>query len=483
MVEMTKTVVFAVYMLILLGIGYVASTKIDKTPDDFYLAGRNIGTAVLALTLMATVASAWGVFGIAATAYGTGIGVAVFVAVMAVLTSVMLALVGDKVARSGRKFGIVTPSEFIRKRYDSDLASITYVLTSTIFLTAFVGTQIIGGGVALKVIAGIPYEIGVLTIAVIMTFYIHIAGMQGVVWSDALQGGLMVFGLFLSGIVLLVISGPANLAANVAAESPGLMSLVGPHGVWTPIYILTFGLFFMIGVPAYPQVFQRLLSSRSRKTLKRSILLFPLLLIAVEVTAGILGLWAVGIIPAPENPDYVLPLMIDQIFPTIFTAVILSAAVAALMSTGDSILLSISSLISRDIYHEYVNPDASEKKEVKVTQGILLGLIALATALAFIQPSGIFELGSFAVAGHTALAPALFGSYFWKGATKEGAITSMFVSGLLMILYFVEIIPPEYTFGMHYGFIGAVVAIVLYIAVSLVTTPPTSEKTIGFVHS
>jgi|APHM01.1.fsa_nt_gi Na+/proline symporter len=473
----STTIVVGLYFAGLLGVGGYAARRTEYNPADYYIANRGLGTIVLTFTLVATIFSAWTFFGVGAAARGSGAGVFGFVALTAPLYALFFGLIGTRVNRLGTKLDVLTPVEYLEKRYESPLVGIIYLLISIVFLTAFVATQIIGGAIALDLLLNLPYRAAVLLIGTFMLIYIHIAGMRGVAWSDLIQGTVMLItlaGAF--GFVLVTVGGDDVVSRVTAASSGAVFTLPGPTGTWTPIYILSFASFFVLGVPAYPQVYQRYLGARSTDILKKSAYLFPLVSIPIYFLAAGLGVWSLGFIADPPNADYAIPLMIEQLTTPAIFGVALAAGVAALMSTADSVLLSLSSMVSRDVYRRYIEPEASDKREVRVSQAVLVTLLTLALGLAFARPAGVFRLGSFAVAGFAATAPALLLGVVWSDATRDAAVVSMLLGAGLMVLFVTNVLPSSLTMGLHYGFVGSVVSLLSFILVSAITTRPSGVE-------
>jgi SSS family solute:Na+ symporter len=470
---MTATIVVALYFLGMLGIGAYAASRTEYNPADYYIADRKLGTLVLTFTLVATVFSAWTFFGVGAAARGSGAGVFGFVALTAPLYALFFAVVGTRVNRLGRDLDVLTPVEYLEKRYQSSIVGTVYLLVSLIFLTAFVATQVIGGAIALDLLLDVPYEVAVLLIGAFMLVYIHIAGMRGVAWSDLVQGTVMfvtLAGAF--GVVLATVGGDGIVSRVTTAASPAVFALPGPTGTWTPAFLLSFAAFFILGVPAYPQVYQRYLGAKSTKILKKSAYLFPAIALPVYFLAAALGVWSLGVVGNPPNADYAIPLMIQELTSPVVFGVALAAGVAALMSTADSVLLSLSSMVSRDFYCRHVDPDASEAREVRVSQVALVALLAVSLGVAYVQPAGVFTLGSFAVAGFAACAPALFIGLVWPKATSEAAALSMLLGVTVMTLFVAGVVDGAITGGLHYGFVGAVVSLLSFVLISVVTDSP-----------
>ena len=466
--------ILAAYLLIVLGVGYVAWEKSERTPTDFYVSGRQIGTIVLTFTVMASTLSTFAFFGVGGIAAATGTGVFVFLAMEIFAIGVAYQIVGERLNVIGERLNILTPMDYLTDRYQTPSVGIIYVVASFFLLIPYITVQIVGGGIALDVLLGIDYNVGIVLITIIMAIYVHFSGMRGVAWTDLLQGVIMfvaMIGLFLLALALI---SPDTLQSGVTNSSPELFSVTGPAGTWAPLYTVSYAIAF-IGFIALPHVYQRMLSANSPEVLRSSARLFSLIAVPFYFAAAALGVWATGVIPAPENPDYYIPLFVIELTGPIVGAVIIAAAVAALMSTADSLSLSLGSMLSRDVYGNYINPEAEASREFKVTQLILVVIHLLSLGLAFLQPALIFELTAFAVTALGATMPALYIALFWKGATKEGAVASIVIGPAIVVLFYLGWIPSTLQFGMQSGFIGLLIATIVFFVVSFATESPPEE--------
>ena len=479
MVVTTAQLVFGLYLLGVLLIGVSASRFTEYTPTDFYIANRSVGTVVLALTLAATVLSAFTVFGIGADTSATGLGAFSFLAIAAVLYTLFFATVGVALVEIGREHDIVTPSEYIRERYDSPLAGVVYLAVTGIFITALVAGQLIGGGVALDVLLDIPYNAAVLLMAVFMLVYIHIAGYRGVIWSDAVQSTVL-FGVLGAVVAYVMLSLDSTaIAEDALVETEGLFDLAGPVDAWSPLFVITIAIAFAFGVPGYPHNIQRYFSASDPDVMRKSGFLFALVAIPIYLFGALLGVWSVGLGFEVENADYVIPRLVETLLHPVVFGIVMAGAIAAIMSTADSAALTMSSMLSRDIYREFIEPDTSERREVRITQVLLVGLIALAVGLALLQPAGIFQLVAFAVVGFATTSAPVFLGVYWNGGTAAGAAASLVLGPGITILLFLEVIPAGVTLGAHYGFVGVLIAYTVFVAVSLATSTPAEDTVTG----
>lgn len=462
------------YLLVVLIVGYLAWQRTEHNPEGFYVSDRGLGTLVLTFTVMASTLSTFAFLAVGGFASSTGAGIFVFLAMEIFAIAVAYQIIGERINRIGRRLDILTPKDHLQDRYGSPLIGVLYVVASFFLLIPYVTVQIVGGGIALDVLLNVDYTVGIVVITVIMAIYVHFSGMRGVAWTDLLQGIVMftaMIGIFLFAIATI---GSDAIASPILQENPNLFTVTGPANVWTPLYTVTFAIAFM-GFVALPHIYQRMLSAGSPEILRSSSRLFPLIAIPFYFAATAMGVWATGLIPKPDNPDYYIPLVILDLAGPIVGAIVIAAAVAALMSTADSLSLSISSMIGRDIYAEYVEPDASQHRELRATQVTLVIVHILALALAFQQPEFIFELTAFAVTALGATLPAVYFGLFWKRATKHGAIASIIIGPLVLILFDLGVLPSGVLLGTHQGFGALVIAALVFVVVSLATEPPADK--------
>lgn len=467
--------IFGLYLLVVLIVGIVAARYTERTPGDFYLADRTVGTVVLGLTFTATVLSAFTVQGIGANVFASGPGTFTFLAIAAVLYTVVFATVGVVLYRVGRSMDVVTPSEYIRQRYESPALGVLYLAVTGLFMLALITAQLLGGGVILDALLDIPYELAIVLMAGFMLVYIHIAGYRGVIWSDTLQA-VVLFGT-LGGIVAYIMAtmDPNSLATGAAVETEGILSFAGPIELWTPLFVITFALAFVFGVPAYPHTIQRYFSAADGDTVRKSGFVFAIVAVPIYFFGAVLGMWAPGIVPEPPDPDWIIPLVVEALMHPVVFGVFMASAIAAIMSTADSTALTMSSMVSRDVYVPFVDPQATPRRQVRVTQALLVAIILFAFILAWLEPAGIFELVAFAVVGlGTTSAPIFFGA-FWRRATAWGAAVALIVGPGLLILFNLGPI-PEHPLGIHHGFTSLFCSYVAFTAVSLVTDTPSSQS-------
>ncbi|MEM4782218.1 MAG: sodium:solute symporter family protein, partial [Halalkalicoccus sp.] len=352
------------YLVLALLIGVAAYRLTDRTAEDYYLASRTFGTVVLLFTTFATLLSAFTFFAGPNTAYWEG---PEWILVMGVMDGIIFAvlwyLVGYKQWLIGREHGYLTLGEMLGDRFGSKGLRALVAGISLFWLFPYVMLQQMGAGTALAALTdgAVPYWAGAGLITLFMIVYVVLAGMRGIAWTDTLQGAFMLGMVWLALIwIMLSVGGPSAATVGLVGE-PGFLALGDDY--YTPAFIVTQAVSIAFGVAMFPQVNQRFFVARSKTVLKRTFALWPVLVLALFVPAFMLGAWARGLGIEAEPGANVLPLLLAEYTPVWFGALVIAGAVAAMMSSSDSMLLSGSSYFTRDIYRPFVNPEASERRE------------------------------------------------------------------------------------------------------------------------
>jgi len=345
----------AVYIAVLVVIAVLSRRARRETSlADFYLAGRSLGPMVLLLTLFATQYSGNSLSGFPGQTYREGIAYYMSVTFMVGIVAGYL-LFAPRLFRLARSKHFVTPSDFLAARFGSP--ALNY-LSATIFSVAllnFLLAQLMAMGHATAGLTGgqIPYWLGVVGGAAIILGYELLGGMRAVAWTDALQGTVLMGGLLLAVVLLTAeIGSPAEVLRQVAAVAPEKMA--SPSLATCLLWLSNFLLLFL-GAPLYPQAIQRIYAARGLKELRQALAAMAFLPHIAITTVVFIGLAGIALFPVAEgfNSDQitfkVLAFLVDrQPLAYIPVVVVMMAVVAAIMSTADSCLLSLSSILTKD---------------------------------------------------------------------------------------------------------------------------------------
>ncbi|MFC7136539.1 sodium:solute symporter family protein [Halobaculum litoreum] len=475
------------YLAITLAVGLVAYRLTDRSAEDYYLASRSVGTVVLLFTTFATLLSAFTFFGGPNLAFSAG---PEWILVMGLMDGILFALlwyaIGYKQWLVGKAHGYVTLGEMLGDRFGSTGLRGLVAGVSLLWLFPYVMLQQIGAGQALVGLTdgAVPYWAGAAMITVFMVAYVALSGLRGVAWTDTLQG------VFMLGVVWLAVAwvasaagGVSALTAGMAQANPEFASLGG--GLYSPQWMIGTAVVIAFGVAAFPQVNQRFFMADRAETLKRSFALWPVLVLLLFVPAFLLGSWAVGLgITVPDGSN-VLPILLNEYTPAWFAALVVAGALAAMMSSSDSMLLSGSSYFTRDLYRPFVAPDASDAREGWIAR-VGVAVFAASTFVASLLVGGgggldvLVTLGDTAFGGYAQLTIPLLLALYWARTTKWGMVAGIAAAEAVYIphaLFAGDVAFLSTTYlTWDYALWCMLVSLVVTVGVSLVTTAAPAEN-------
>jgi SSS family solute:Na+ symporter len=420
-----KIVILAAYFLLVLVIGWFARTHWKSSPASYFLGDRRLGTLILLATMTATNFSAFTVFGTSGAGYRDGWS---FFPIMGFGTGFMALsfwVIGRKAWRIGRERGLITPSELVHSLYGSPAVAFLFALVMIVFTVPYLALQPIAAGYALEELTGLPYFYGSLLVTGVIVLYTLHGGLRAVAWTDLFQGLLMLVMLLVT-IVLAAGHNGGFIAASqkVMAMKPELFSRPGALNHYLPgIWFSYMALWFFCD-PMFPQLFQRFFAAREERALSRMMLCYPLVCTVVffaPVAVGVLGhLWFPDL--AGKQADRILPMVATAVAGDALSALVIAAGLAALMSTMDSQLLTLSSIFTRDILPllRRRQPTTSLPGRLFVISLSLAGL-----AFAYRPPATLLQIATEAFTGLAVLFPTVFFGLYLQRVYPRAAIASI----------------------------------------------------------
>ena len=473
---MIHLVVILLYLFTLIGIGLYKAKKI-KTQSDFAVAGRSLTPWILVGTMLATWMGTGSILGNAGKTYDTGMA-----ALILPLGSIIGIILLTKIAGKVRSFEKFTVPEILGDRYGSS-ARLLSVIALVIAYMVIVSYQYNAGGAVLKTILTdangnslISVEMGTIIAAIFIIAYTMLAGLVSVAYTDVANGIIILFSFIIAiPIFLAEAGGLSGMAASFdAMGKPDHMNF---WGVYSTMDIINFCLPPFLLIMGDANMYQRFFASKDAEGAKFAtrILIFAVALAELMI---IVSAWIVSsMIPDAEVGKYVLIYAAHKFLPTFLGAIMMTTIVGIIISTADSYLLVPATTLMRDIYLNYINPNADEKKIVFLSRVLvlILGIVAYIVSLGFAKSAGFFERALYAYTIYgAAITPSLVAALFWKGATKQGAIVSILTGTVTTLLWkeagFIRnIIPANIYNNMDEVLPAITLSVVSLVVVSLLT--------------
>lgn len=475
-------IVLLAYIVITSLLAWISSKGMGKGMSEYFLANRRMSGLLAALSYSATTYSAFMMVGLAGLTYKGGIGALGFELIY-LSGLVLTAFFGPRFWLAGKRYNYITPAEMLGDRYESKTLAVVVSIACCIFLIPYSAVQLMGIGYLLTGLSGgsFPFMAGVLITALVAIIWAWWAGMRSVAWTDSLQAIIMMLSALT--IVFFVIyrgfGGFSAFATQLSTQASEWLSVPGPG-------FFSFRVFLGLSLPWFffsisnPQVSQRLYIPRNLANMRIMIMGFLVFGFIYTIISIIWGFSAKLLVPGLTNPDLATPsLLALDIIPPILALIMMVGITAAAISTIDSILLTLSSMVSRDIYRN-IRPEVDENQQVLAGKLVMPVIAVLAIVFASKKINLISVLAVASSAGLLVIVPAIVGTFFWKKGTAAGAITSIVGAGVITFAFQFRGITP---LGLGAGVWSLITATVLFVLVSLFTpAPKKADKFINYIN-
>lgn len=468
--------VLVLYLGIMAFIGWYAGRKTNNIGDFFVLSGK-AGVVVSGIAYFSTQFSMGTFLGTPGTIYGVGYaGMAISVPGAVFCMILPALLIGRKLITLGHKYGFLTMADYLTDRYHSKNMSGVLGVMMLFFLVPMMGAQIIGAGVIVHVFTGLPEWVGVVGMGIIVILYCMTGGMKGAMMTDVIQGSLMIATAVVTFIVSIVMGGGfSNINHTLQSMNEAYLTFPGANGYmpWT-YYISNIVLwsFFTMG---QPHLFTKFFAMKDHKTMFKAILLGTAGMFFSATMIEWAGVNGIASIQNIEKADQIIPMILQRGMNPFLASIFIAGIVAAGMSTIDGILVTTTGAVTRDIYQKIINKNATDEAVMSLSKvvTVIIGIVVICFGV--FQPGSIFEINLFAFSGMAIfVVPILFGIY-WKKATAKGAIASVIVGIISLLLFTLNPSVKALAMGFHALFPTTIIASIVMIVVSKFTETPPQE--------
>ncbi|MES2819948.1 MAG: sodium/proline symporter PutP [Pseudomonadota bacterium] len=436
-------ITFVVYIAAMVLIGLIAYMR-TKDLSDYILGGRSLGSFVTALSAGASDMSGWLLMGLPGAVYMSGLSegwIAIGLIAGAYLNWLFVA--GRLRVQTEHNGNALTLPDYFTNRFEdsSKVLRILSALVILLFFTIYCASGVVAGARLFESTFGLSYGTALWAGAAATIAYTFIGGFLAVSWTDTVQATLMIFALILTPIVVMIATGGADatFAAIELKDAAHFDMLKGASFVGV-ISLMAWGL----GYFGQPHILARFMAADSVKSIpaaRRISMTWMILCLGGAVAVGFFGIAYFAAHPevagpVVENPERVFIELAKLLFNPWIAGILLSAILAAVMSTLSCQLLVCSSALTEDFYKSFLRKGASQTELVWVGRAMVLLVALVAILIASNPESKVLGLVSYAWAGFgAAFGPVVILSLLWKGMTRNGALAGMLVGAVTVILW------------------------------------------------
>lgn len=436
----TTTTTFIVYILCMLIIGIIAA-RMTRSLNDYVLGGRSLGRFVTALSAGASDMSGWLLMGLPGALFLHGLGEAWIAIGLTIGSWCNWKFVAARLRSfTANASDALTLPDYLSARFCDRLriCSVVAAAIILIFFVVYCASGMVSGARLFEQTFGMDYYNALLIGAVSTIFYVFIGGFLAVSWTDTVQASLMIFALLLTPMIMIMDCGGLEAANALIASKDGNMDdMISGMTFVGFLSLVGWGLGY-VGQPHILVRFMAAGSVRGMGDARRISITWMALCLLGAVLVGYYGV--AFSINHPEvsikNPEQIFIIVTQNLFTPWIAGILLSAILAAIMSTLSCQLLVASTTLTADFYRRWIRPHASQSELVWCGRVMLLLVAIIAYLIALDPNSGILHLVSYAWAGFGAsFGPCILISVFWSRMTLKGALAGMLVGAATVIIW------------------------------------------------
>ena len=458
-------ITFVAYSALMLFIGFYFYRK-NNTTEDYFLGGRSLGPVVSALSAGASDMSGWLLMGLPGALYvgglvesyiaiGLSLGALLNWSFVAKRLRIYTSLIADS----------ITIPDYFETRFDDDkhILRIVCAIVILVFFTFYVSAGLVGGAKLFESTFGIDYAYALTAGTLIIVAYTFLGGYKAVCWTDMIQGLLMMSALIIVPVVMLGELGGYDEAVKIVAEiKPKALSMGEGVSTLAIISALAWGL----GYFGQPHILVRFMSIRSTKDIPAATIVGISWMVISLIGACLIGILGIAYVHkfnlSLQDPEKIFIVMSQLLFNPWIAGILLSAILAAIMSTASSQLLVSSSTLAEDFYRRIFKQDASSQLVMKIGRFGVLLVAVIAFLISTDKDSSILKIVSYAWAGFGAsFGSVMLFSLFWSRMTRAGAIAGMITGAVVVIVWQNYIAAYINLYEIVPGFIAASLVIII----------------------
>ncbi len=489
-------IVMGVYLIFMILVGFFFKSRV-KHFDDFILGGRGLPWFVIAMTLLATLANAQQVLGIAGFSYGTGLS---FMVWFFIIVNIFIFPLMKRLGTRYRDMNFSTIVDLAEERFPgSGRMTILMSIFQVMWAVFSVGICLFGGAILIEAVFNVPWLVGIAISGTVTVIYCIMGGLNAVVFTDLIQWIIIVIGtafiiplLFMKyGTFTDFFSNLLGSAGMTANESTGLWAgftdlfTLPPGGFITVKGIIAMGIAGSLWIPVDLGFMQRMLAAKSAIQARKASLAFIFVITAWATLMVAIGMYGRVILPELSIADTVVILLAKAAMPVFGAALFITAVTAAVMSTVSTYLNAGAAILVKNIVVRFSKKERSDASNLMLARIFTVIIVVAAMFFApLVKNGGVFVMAlTIQMIICSSLAPMVIFSTYWKRMTERAAFWGTIASGIITTVITIQVGGGGAAFagaglwGIPVVFLGLIVSTIMYLILSLIQ--PYNPESIG----
>lgn len=428
------------FILFLASLGYASYKSYNKnrSSDEFMLAGSNIGAVLGFLTFSAALFSAFTFMGMPDFFRTHGVGAWIFLALSDAFMVFMLIWFGYALRKRASTTGYRGVAGFMQTCYQNRSVGYLIFISSFLFLIPYVAIQIRGISIFLNAAFPdlLPYWSWSLLLVILMLIYSEIGGLKAIMYSDAIQGVILLGVIWIIGITCLNMAGGLESALTQVAESnAGLLSLPGPKGLFSSPFLIASAIAIVLIPISQPQFTTRLVILKDLKSVHKMAYAVGIFAILVILPTAFIGLYGAVKYPDASTADFLSnSLLFDQAKPVAALAVV--GLFAACLSTTNAQIFALGTELRSLL-------SGTDSRDMKITKIGIVVFSVIVLIFSTYMSDELVLLARVSFTGTSMIAPVVLGAVIFKKPPQSLVILSGFAL-CIFILSLIGVIPNKY---------------------------------------
>jgi solute:Na+ symporter, SSS family len=452
----------AIYMALILVIGFRSGRQAHRDTESFFVADRNINWLQESMAVFTTIAPANALLGTVGLFYANGMNISGYLIGYVFVTPMIYWLVGTKLRRLGKLKGYQTQAVFVGDLFSSRLLYWLIAITGVMFMVPYFMTNAIAVGILLEQTTGFPFSAGAALFIIVSVSYCMHGGLRAVADTDIFHGVLLLIFFVVAVVVMIAAAGGIT---EVFSSQKAVVATDNPAALKT---FFAWILFIGISPIVWPDRSLRMYAVRDESNLRRGVIVTGVLLCIGCLSYLVFGITGNIISPNIKNTDTTMPVIIGAAAAWLLPFFVVNAWGSG-MSNFSAGMLSTANIIIKDIYEPLKRRTSPASEEtpsapIWIARAIMLALSCFTLLVCLGNPPFIWTLISITISFFLQLSPILVLGLYWRKSSRVGAIVS-WMMGVALVVVWTFWLPSPY--GLFPGLVALGANIVLYVAFSL----------------